>query len=106
MKILFITITLLSTFTFANTDTEKSPETLWPRITVWPNGVDLKIQNYTQDDYSCSGNIYITHQSGRRGTEYYYGRVYARMYETRYFSNRQYNDPIRNAQHTIRCYKL
>jgi len=103
MKILVILTVLLSTLSFAKAD-EKSM--LWPRITVWPTGVDLDIQNYTEDDYSCSGTVYMNHQSRRMSTEYYFGRVYSRGFEHRRFYNRFLNDRIVSASHSIYCYKI
>ena len=103
MRLLIILGLLLSSLTYAQTE-DKSM--LWPRLTVWPTGVDLQIQNFTEDDYSCSGSIYITHQSRRLSTEYYFGRVYSRGFEQRRFYNRFLNDRIVSANHSIYCYKL
>lgn len=80
--------------------------TPWPRVTAWSQGVDLRINNYSDDDYSCSGPIYIRYNSGRTDTEYYYGRVYARQMDYRYFYNRSSQDRIVSAHESIFCYKL
>jgi hypothetical protein len=103
MRLLFIVGLLYSSLSFSQTE-DKSM--LWPRLTVWPSGVDLQIQNFTQFDYSCSGTIYMTHQSRRISTEYYFGRVYSRGFELRRFYNRYINDRIISAHHNIYCYRL
>ena len=104
-NILYVFILVLSTsVTFANdAKTEKS---VFPRVTVWPNGVDLRINNFTDDDFSCSGPIYIRHQSGKTSTEYYFGRVYSRANEYRYFPNRDFRDNLVSAYHSIFCNRL
>jgi len=102
MRVLIVLTLLVSSLSFAGNDKNM----LWPRITVWPTGVDLNINNHTAFDYSCNGTIYITHLSGRMSTEFYYNRVYARMFDQRHFFNRFYNDRIVRAHHNIYCHKL
>lgn len=103
IKILLLAVLMLNMNLSFGAEPSKS---LWPRLSVWSTGVDLRIDNYTEDDYSCSGMIYITHESGKQSNEYYFGRVYSRGHEYRYFMNRYYNDRIRNAHHSIYCYRL
>ena len=108
MKLL-IMVGLLFTATLANktlASTGSNKTMLWPRLTVWPTGVDLNIQNFTPNDYSCSGSIFITHASRRITTEYYFGRVFSRGFVHRRFFNRFYNDRIITANHSVYCFRI
>jgi hypothetical protein len=103
MKLVLVSLLLLcSVFSFA----EDEKVQLWPRVTAWSHGVDLRIDNFTEKDFSCSGPIYIYHISGRYTTEYYFGRVYSRFNEYRHFSNRTFGDRIVSARHSIFCSEL
>lgn len=98
--ILFTTL-LVNQVSFA--EDKMSP---WPRVIAWSHGVDLTINNFTDDDYSCSGPIYIRYASGARDTEYYYGRIYARQTEYRMFYSRRSQDRITSAFDSIFCHRL
>lgn len=104
MRLLFCTLLLAVSFSAVAVEAEKI--ILWPRITVWPNGVDLFIHNSTADDYQCNGTIYMNHDSGKITSEFYFNRVYSRMIEQRHFFNRLFNDRIINAYHNIFCNRL
>ena len=77
---------------------------VWPRLTVWPTGVDVWVDNYSDKDVTCSGTIYMYKNSGRMQTEHFYSRVYARTNTYRRFFNYDANDRIRNANHSITCF--
>ena len=84
---------------FASADTS-----VWPRITVWPTGVDVWVDNYTDRDVNCSGTIFMYKDSGRTQTEFFNARVFARSNSYRRYFNYDSNDRIRNANHSITCY--
>lgn len=106
MRVILLTMLLALSFSAHAESEQKNEKMLWPRLTVWPTGVDLFINNPTADDYRCSGTIYMNHQSGRMTTEFYFNRVYSRMIEQRHIFNRFFNDRIINAYHNIFCNRL
>ena len=101
LLLLLASIFMFNTLTFA--DDKMTP---WPRVTAWSNGVDLTIDNYSDDDYNCSGPITIRYASGVSDSEYYFGRVYARSTEHRYFYNRRPRERILSAYDSIFCFKI
>lgn len=102
MRLLSIILLLVSFSVLAESKTEKA--NVWPRISVWPTGVDVVVDNYSDRDVTCSGTIYMYKYSGRMQMEHFYSRVYARSNTYRRFFNYDMNDGIRNANHSITCY--
>ena len=77
---------------------------VYPQLTVWGHGVDLRIWNTTDKDLRCSGTINIRTQRGMFRTEFYNGIVYRGMTEYRHFSNWNMQDRYLHAYHSIHCY--
>lgn len=99
MKLLTIFVLLVTSMaTIAKTNT-----TVYPRITVWPNGIDVRVYNSTDKDLRCTGSISVWTRSGRFKTEYYSSTIYRGMTDYKRFSNWNHSDPYRNAHHSIRC---
>lgn len=99
MKKMFLLFILSFSFvTFASN--EKS---VWPRITVWPNGADIWIANYTNKNVNCSGPVNIYHASGSISYEYVFMFVFANSNQYKHIFNSRYNDPMRSAFHQIYC---
>lgn len=100
MKLL-ITLALMLT----SVSVFSAPESyVYPQITVWPNGVDVRVYNRTDKDVRCSGSISIWTRSGRFKTEFYSATIYKGMSDYRHFNNWDHQDPYRNGHHSIRCY--
>lgn len=76
----------------------------WPRVIAWSNGVDLTIDNYDTQDYSCSGPIYIRYDGGASDVEFYSGIVRARSSERRYYYSRRSDQRVQSAYESIFCY--
>ena len=79
-------------------------QSVYPNVFTTPNQVQVSIYNYTQKDINCSGTIYITTQSGKFETRYYYQRIYRGMSDFRTFPNFDYNDPFMHSHHSINCF--
>jgi hypothetical protein len=97
-KITLILALMMSLVAFAG-----SKSMVFPRVMAWPNSVDVRVLNNTNDDVWCTGTIFITTRSGRMQTRYYNARVYKGMSDYKTFPNFNYQDPFRNASHSIRC---
>ena len=87
----------ISTLTFA-----KSNYPVFPRLNVWPNGVDVIIQNTTKSDLRCSGTINIRTSRSFK-TEFYFETIYKGLSSYRYFFNYNPQDRYLSAFHSIRC---
>jgi hypothetical protein len=81
-----------------------SAQVIFPRIVTFPNQVQLTINNYTQKDQRCSGSIFIYHMSGRFESRFYSNTIYKGMSDFRTYPNFNYQDPFRNAHHSVNCY--
>lgn len=97
---------IVSAFMFTSVSMAEDKMTPWPRITAWSFGVDLTITNYSDDDFSCSGPIFIRYSDGTSDSEYYFGNVYARATERRYFYSRRSRARIVSAYDSIFCHKI
>jgi hypothetical protein len=76
---------------------------VYPQINVWPNGVDVRIWNHTDQNLHCSGTIHITTQMNRYRTEFYNEYVPARRNSFRHLPNFFSQDPYRFGNHNIYC---
>ncbi len=111
MKTLITTALLLSSLSlFASSEVVKTDSKIstdktivYPRITVWPNGIDVRVWNHTDKDVRCSGSINIRTMTSFR-TEYYSSVVYRGMTDYRRFNNWNPNDRYLSAHHSIYCY--
>ena len=103
MRILALLTLLCSLNAFA-IDNSSPKANVWVRLMVWPNSVDLTLDNYSNEDARCSGPVYIYNESGRMEIQHFYGDVYARSQTYRRFVNYDYRDRITSAHHSIFCY--
>lgn len=98
--ILVLLVGLFSLSVFA--DSEKMAP--WPRLTVWPDSVDVWVQNYDDRQYRCSGTVWMYLESGRTRTEFVSFYVFNRSSAHRRIINYNRSDKIRSAHHTISCF--
>lgn len=110
MRTLITTAFLISSFIvstnlFASSEVVSSTEKtiVYPQITVWPNGIDVRVWNHTDKDVRCSGSINIRTMTSFR-TEFYNSVVYRGMTDYRRFNNWNPADRYMSAHHSIYCY--
>jgi hypothetical protein len=106
----FLITTIVSTSLFASSEVIKvdskitsNKSIVYPQITVWPNGIDVRVWNHTDKDVRCSGSINIRTMTSFR-TEFYNSVVYRGMTDYRRFNNWNPNDRYMSAHHSIYCY--
>ena len=104
MQKLLVTILLMISINVFSFDEQK--RAVFPQLTVWPNGADIRIWNHSDKDIQCNGSIYLYTQFGRLRVEFYHQIIRARMNDYRYYPNFFMNDPYRNGHHSIFCYDL
>ena len=80
-----------------------SASTIYPQLTVWPTGVDLRVWNNTQKDARCSGMINIYTKSGKFKTEFYNSTIYRGMTDYRHYTNFTQQDAYVSGHHSIYC---
>ena len=100
-KLLVLAIAMMSLNLFAN---EKSAA--YPQLNVWPNSVEVRIWNTSQNDIQCSGSIFIYTQQNRFKSEYFNRIIPARQHAYQRFHNWYPQDAYRNAHHSIFCREI
>ncbi len=98
----FFVLLIVGLFSFSIVAAEKARP--WPRLTVWPDSVEVWIQNYDNQDYRCSGSVWIRYASGASRSEFISVSVYARSSAFRRLYNYNRQDRIVSATHTINCF--
>lgn len=103
MKNLLVLLLAMASF---NVFASNEKATAYPQLNVWPNSVEVRIWNHSEKDLSCTGSIFIYTQSNRFRTEFF-NRIVSRRSQTyQRFHNFYYNDPYRNAHHSIYCREI
>lgn len=100
-KLLIMSIALLSLHSTAKVNT-----VAFPQLTVFPNSVEVRVWNNSEKNIQCSGSIFIYTQMNRFRSEFYNRIIPARQFSYQRFPNWTYNDPYRNAHHSIFCREL
>jgi hypothetical protein len=98
-------IALFATLSFSAIAKEKL-QTAYPQLTVWPNGVDVRVWNNSDKDIQCNGMIYIYSQSGKFRTEFFNQYIRRNSNGYQHFPNFDFQDPYRNGHHSIYCRDL
>lgn len=103
MKNLFIVLFAVASF---NVFASNEKTAAYPQLNVWPNRVEVRIWNNSDKDIQCSGSIFIYTQSNRFRSEFFNRIVgkHSQVYQN--FNNYYYNDPYRNAHHSIYCREI
>lgn len=70
---LMILLSMLSFSVFGSVESARPLITL----STFPTQVQVRINNYSNFDYTCSGPVYMTLANGSRRTQYYFGRIQA-----------------------------
>jgi hypothetical protein len=103
MKLLILIALLITTAaTFAKTESKTSY--IRPQVTIWPNGVDVRVWNSTDKDIRCSGTINVWTVNGRYKTHFYNATIYRGMTDYRRFTNFDNRDAYRSGSNFINCY--
>ena len=102
--LLVFSLVLMSNIGFSSEALDHSEFIPQIRLTYFQNNVDVTVTNFDDYDYLCSGYVYMTLQSGRQESRYYYKQVYARSNDYQNYRTYNYNDRIINAYHNINCY--
>lgn len=76
----------------------------WPRLSVFPNSVEVWINNFDNKTYRCSGTVWMFYESGRSRTEFVMMNVFPRQNAFHRIINYNRVERIRNATHTINCF--
>ena len=111
MKTLITIAFLISSISlFASTEVIKvnskalsDKSVVYPQITVWPFGIDVRVWNSTDKDVRCSDSINIRTMTSYR-TEFYNATIYRGQTDYRRFNNWNPNDRYMSAHHSIYCY--
>ena len=105
MKKLLLILVVLVGFAQVQAEVESDKNIRpWPRITVYPNSVEVWINNYDDRIYRCSGTVWMYFESGRSRSEFVSVTVFNRSFATRRIVNYNRDDRIRSANHTISCF--
>ena len=100
---LFIALALLVTATASFAKKESTKTYIRPQVTVWPNGVDVRVWNNSDKDIRCNGTINVWTSKGKYKTHYYSATIYKGRTDYRRFANFDYQDPYRNGSNFINC---
>lgn len=97
MKKMILAFSLLTTgLAFAETNAFIS-------LSNFGSSVQLRVYNNSQVNVTCSGPVYMTTNSNRMYTEYYFESIPANFTSHRTFFSRDFRDPIRFAHHSVFC---
>lgn len=97
MKKMILAFSLLTTgLAFAETNAFIS-------LSNFGSSVQLRVYNNSQVNVTCRGPVYMTTNSNRMYTEYYFESIPANFTSHRTFFSRDFRDPIRFAHHSVFC---
>ncbi len=98
MKMIFLFV--LSTSVFA------SAKVLKPLITLstFPYQVHVRVQNFSNQDYTCSGQIYMNLSDGSVSSRHYYARVFAHSSDWKAIYPTGVGAQITYARHSVFCF--
>jgi hypothetical protein len=77
-----------------------------PQVINFGNSVQVQVNNTTDHDISCTGNINMHTQSGRMEFAYYFETIRKGSFSMRHFYARNFNDRIMYTTDSIFCREL
>lgn len=73
-------------------------------LTTFSYQVQVRVNNYSNDDYTCSGQVYMNLTDGSMVSRYYFARVYANSSDWKVIYPPATAEKITYARHSIFCY--
>ncbi|MGE3610624.1 MAG: hypothetical protein AB7I27_13620 [Bacteriovoracaceae bacterium] len=79
---------------------------VWPSVYNFGNRVEVRIYNTSQDDVTCSGQVNMDTNKGKRDSRFYFRRISRGMFdfESYWLSSSDSQERYVSVNHSISCY--